>query len=78
MKKNHITRKLNKLSRIEKVLEVYKQHKEHDTPNTVIYRKYIEPNFNISFSEFNTYLGINITKEREKLMNQQPLKQPKQ
>ncbi|MBY0244790.1 MAG: hypothetical protein K2Q03_04975 [Sphingobacteriaceae bacterium] len=68
MKKNHLTRKLNKLARIEKVLNIYKKYKEYDTPNTVIFKKHIEQQFNISFSEFNTYLGINPAKEREKIL----------
>ena len=53
----------NKLLRYKDVVEVYLTHKTEDIPTTVIWRKYIYPQFHISRTTLYTILNTPVEKE---------------
>lgn len=57
----------NKLLRYQKVLDVYLAHKTEDIPDTVIWRKYIYPQFHISRRTLVTILGTPVSRELKKI-----------
>lgn len=60
-------RQKNKLLRYRDILDVYLEHKEYDTPDTVIWRKYIYPRFHISRRTLYTILATPVRKELNKI-----------
>lgn len=61
---------INKLRLISDIQDIYNQHKEIDVPTTVIFRKYIEPVYHISYSTLYNYLSVpakKLLREHEEL-----------
>ena len=58
----------NKLLRYKQILELYKEKKTEDIPTTVIWRKYIYPQYFISRTTLYTILGTPVNRELQKIL----------
>jgi hypothetical protein len=58
----------NLLRRMIEVQNIVLEHQKHDTPQIKIYEKYIKDQFHISYSCFNSWLGINAKEQLPKLL----------
>tara|TARA_R100000306_G_scaffold62377_2_gene69151 strand:+ start:1052 stop:1315 length:264 start_codon:yes stop_codon:yes gene_type:complete len=66
-RKQDIGLQKNKLLRYQKILDLYLEKKTEDIPDTVIWRKYIWPEFHISRRTLVTILGTPVTKELKEI-----------
>lgn len=70
MPDNHnrrLGRQRNKLLRYQKILDLYLEKKTEDIPDTVIWRKYIFPEFHISRRTLITILGTPVQKQLKEI-----------
>lgn len=58
----------NKLLRYKQILELYQAKKTEDIPTTVIWRKYIYPQYFISRTTLYTILGTPVNRELQKIL----------
>ena len=63
------TRRLNFLKRVQAVQETYQENYVEGLPTTVIWRRYIYPEYNISLQSLREYLAIPVKTELQRLQN---------
>lgn len=61
------TRRVNFLNRVQAVQDKYQENHVEGLPTTVIWKKYIYPQFSISLQTLREYLAINVQREVKNL-----------